>query len=97
MLKQSLNAFELIQLRFNKFQYGFKGVENIFEIVLQQNRMADVEANVEAVSFLTSLRWPIYIINSVDKTKLSSIFVKPTKARKFGNKIPFPKIKLSAN
>ena len=50
MLKQSLNAFKLIQHRFNKFQHGFKGVANGFDIALQQNRM-DVEANVEAVLF----------------------------------------------
>ena len=43
MLKQSLNAFKLIQHRFNKFQHGFKRVANGFGIALQQNRM-DVEA-----------------------------------------------------
>ena len=48
MLKQSLNALKLIQHRFNKFQHGFKGVANGFDITLQQNRM-DVETNVEAV------------------------------------------------
>ena len=48
MLKESLNAFKLIEPRFNMFQHGFKGVTNGFDIALQQNRM-DVEANVEAV------------------------------------------------
>ena len=54
MSKQSLNAFKLIQLRFNKFQHGFQGGggggggANDFDSTLQQNRM-DVEANVEAV------------------------------------------------
>ena len=43
MLKQSLKVFKLIQQRFNKFQRGFKGVANGFDIALQQNRM-DVEA-----------------------------------------------------
>ena len=28
-------------------------------------------ANARNVSFRISLRWPIYIVNSVDKTKLS--------------------------
>ena len=58
MLKPILNAFKLIQHRFNKLQHGFKGVANGFDIALQQNGM-DVEANVEAVcsglNFLYSL------------------------------------------
>ena len=49
MLKQSLNAFKLIQHRFNKFQHGFKWVANDFDVIaLQQNRM-DIEANVEGL------------------------------------------------
>ena len=53
MLKQSLNAFKLIQHRFSfdsrSFNtVNFKGVENGFDIALQQNRM-NVEANVGAV------------------------------------------------
>ena len=32
-------------------------------------------ANARNVSFRISLRWPIYIVNSVDKTKLSSIML----------------------
>ena len=35
-LKQSLNAFKVIQHRFNKFHHGFKGVVNGFDIALQQ-------------------------------------------------------------
>ena len=56
MLKQSLDAFKLLQHRFNivstrfdTFQLGWKVVANAFNIPIQQN-WKDVEANVEAVS-----------------------------------------------
>ena len=45
ILKQSLNAFYFDSTSFNAVS---SGVENGFNIALQQNRM-DVEANVEAV------------------------------------------------
>ena len=71
MLKQSLNPFKLIpsiQLRFNKFQHGFKGVANGFDIALQQNRM-DVEANVEGVcSGLKAFSFPWF--NSHTESRL---------------------------
>ena len=51
LLKQSLNAFKLIQYRFNLFQHGWKGrgltvLTSLFNV--QQNR-TDVEGNVKAV------------------------------------------------
>ena len=48
MLKQSLNAFNLFQHRFDTFQLGWKGVAKAFNIPIQQNRK-DVEANAETV------------------------------------------------
>ena len=52
MLKQSLNAFQLIQQRFNLDSTSFntvsRGWQTVSALALQQNRI-DVEANVEAV------------------------------------------------
>ena len=49
-------------------------------------------ANARNVSFRISLRWPIHIINPVDKTKLSFSFVLSLKRTRFSNEGPEIKV-----
>ena len=49
------------------FEINFRKVDRKQFVDSLQRR-----ANARNVSFLISLRWPIYIINPVDKTKLPS-------------------------
>ena len=58
--KTHLTHSTSVQLGFNKFQHGFNGVANGFDIALQQNRM-DVEANVEAVCLGLNIKEQIFL------------------------------------
>ena len=46
------------------------------------------DATARNVSFRNSLRWPIYSINSVNKTKLYCIYLSPTQHHSFFRNLP---------
>ena len=78
ILTTSTNAFHLTNsfCCFSRYQAATKSVAPSFCISTTQNpQFLDSlrqRTNAQHVSFRISLRWPIHIINPVDKTKLSS-------------------------
>ena len=71
-------------------KFGFiNGVDNVNWPPYRDSKSSDEGLTLETSAFRISVRWPIYIINSVDKTKFLYTTSPPTQHHSFFRNYPF--------